>query len=378
MTRILFIDHDAVQSADRALYRALSTVGDFDVTLVVPKRWFDHGTVRECENEEAPLRVKALPVLFAGRPHRVVYRGLRRLLREMRPEIVVANAEPENFLALQTLLACACWRTKPRIVLTSWRNIDYRKTGFPYRMSWMHVLTDKFVLRRCDHIVAHNEEAKRIFEGYGFDRASVILPFVDLAAFANVKPRARTDNSIVVGYIGRLVIEKGVDLLFNALELLPRNFRLVVIGHGTMEKAWRSECVRRNLSDRVTWHGPHPRKAIPELLAAIDVLVLPSRTTRFWKEQFGRVLIEAMAAGVAVVGSDSGEIPKVIGESGIVVPEGDHRALARALESLAADDVRFREMRDSGKQRVKAYFSLDIGVQKYRELLLNAAGQEAR
>ncbi|MGA9117798.1 MAG: hypothetical protein WB699_00400, partial [Bacteroidota bacterium] len=122
MTRILFIDHDAVQSADRALYRDLSTGGDFDVTLVVPQGWFDHGTVRECENEETPLRVKALPVLFAGRPHRVVYRGLRRLLREMRPEIVVANAEPENFLALQTLLACACSRTKPRIVLTSWRN----------------------------------------------------------------------------------------------------------------------------------------------------------------------------------------------------------------------------------------------------------------
>jgi glycosyltransferase involved in cell wall biosynthesis len=74
---------------------------------------------------------------------------------------------------------------------------------------------------------------------------------------------------------------------------------------------------------------------------SLDVLVLPSRSRSFWKEQFGRVLIEAMACGVPVIGSSSGEIPNVIGDAGLVFKEGDSAQLCEKLK-LYCDDEGFR------------------------------------
>jgi L-malate glycosyltransferase len=94
---------------------------------------------------------------------------------------------------------------------------------------------------------------------------------------------------------------------------------------------------RLDLSARVRFVGPQPRSEIPGWLRAFDMLVLPSRETRGWKEQFGRVLAEAMAVGTPCVGSESGAIPWVIGATGHTFSVGDPRALALALEQTTAD-----------------------------------------
>jgi glycosyltransferase involved in cell wall biosynthesis len=90
---------------------------------------------------------------------------------------------------------------------------------------------------------------------------------------------------------------------------------------------------------------------------AIDVLVLPSRTTPSWKEQFGRVLIEANACGTPVIGSTSGAIPEVIGRAGIVVPERNSKALADALRDLEADPAGCAAMGRIGRQQVEENYT---------------------
>ncbi len=92
---------------------------------------------------------------------------------------------------------------------------------------------------------------------------------------------------------------------------------------------------------------------MPEYLNILDCLVLPSRTRENWKEQFGRVLIEAMACEVPVLGSSSGEIPNVIGEAGAVFPEGDSRQLGKILEDLMKNDIQRKELGKAGSQRVQ-------------------------
>jgi glycosyltransferase involved in cell wall biosynthesis len=85
--------------------------------------------------------------------------------------------------------------------------------------------------------------------------------------------------------------------------------------------------------------------------------VLPSLTRRNWKEQFGRVLVEAMACGVPVIGSDSGAIPEVIGEAGLIVPEGDIQALADALRAIMWDVGVQRKLGKMGRERVLERFT---------------------
>ncbi|MGB9873142.1 MAG: glycosyltransferase, partial [Anaerolineae bacterium] len=102
---------------------------------------------------------------------------------------------------------------------------------------------------------------------------------------------------------------------------------------------------------------PVSPERMPELLAQVDVVVLPSRTTRVWKEQFGRILVEAMACKVPVVGSDSGAIPEVVGDAGLIFPEGDTEALAECLQRLKESPQQRRELAKRGYVRATTLYS---------------------
>src|SRR5690606_39126063 len=135
---------------------------------------------------------------------------------------------------------------------------------------------------------------------------------------------------------GRLVPEKGVHLLIEALASLPDDAHLVVMGDGP-ERPWlEAQAAQAGAGERVHFVGAVPSVAMPRWLAALDTLALPSLRTKGWAEQFGRILVEAMACQVPVVGTATGEVPEVVGEGGVVVPEGDTVALAAALRELAA------------------------------------------
>ena len=112
---------------------------------------------------------------------------------------------------------------------------------------------------------------------------------------------------------------------------------------------------------------------VPAYLAAMDVLALPSLTTPNWKEQFGRVLIEAMACEVPALGSDSGEIPHVIGDGGVVFHEGDVAELRARLAELQNSPELRRQLATNGRQRVLDHYTqakvAEATAQVYRELL---------
>ncbi len=112
---------------------------------------------------------------------------------------------------------------------------------------------------------------------------------------------------------------------------------------------------------------------MPLRLGELDVLVLPSLTRPNWKEQFGRVLIEAMACGVPVIGSSSGEIPYVIGDAGLIAAEGNVAALRASLQRLAGDRALRTELAARGRRRVLERFTHEHVARQtmtvYREIL---------
>ena len=111
--------------------------------------------------------------------------------------------------------------------------------------------------------------------------------------------------------------------------------------------------------------------------AQLDVVVLPSHSTPTWKEQFGRVIIEALWCGVPVIGSDSGEIPWVIGLTGggLVFPEGDVGALAARLAELRASPELRRQLADTGRQAVERLFTVPAATDPLERMLLHALGR---
>ena len=126
---------------------------------------------------------------------------------------------------------------------------------------------------------------------------------------------------------------------------------MVIAGTGPEQVALKDLAQRLGLLDKVTFLGKVSSTAMPAVYASMDVLALPSRTTTTWKEQFGRVLIEAMACRVPVIGSDSGEIPNVIGDGGLVFPEDDAAALADLLIVFAQQPILREHLARRGYER---------------------------
>jgi glycosyltransferase involved in cell wall biosynthesis len=167
----------------------------------------------------------------------------------------------------------------------------------------------------------------------------------------------------VVGYLGRFAPEKGLTLLTHVLDGLQTPWRALFVGAGVLEPDLRSWA--KNHGSRVRLCTDVGHSAVPEYLNAMDVLCVPSQTTPSWKEQFGRMLVEAFASGVPVVGSDSGEIPHVIGDAGRVVGEKDEEGWRRALDELLEDAPRRRELAGRGLQQAHGQYAWPIIARQY-------------
>jgi glycosyltransferase involved in cell wall biosynthesis len=151
------------------------------------------------------------------------------------------------------------------------------------------------------------------------------------------------------------VPEKGLDTLMEAVARLGPGVELWLIGNGPYRPALEELSRKLRIEERVRWLEPVPPERMPELLAQVDVVVLPSRTTRVWKEQFGRILVEAMACKVPVVGSDSGAIPEVVGDAGLIFPEGDVATLAECLDRLRQSPELRAQFAERGLIRAQLY-----------------------
>jgi glycosyltransferase involved in cell wall biosynthesis len=146
-----------------------------------------------------------------------------------------------------------------------------------------------------------------------------------------------------------------------------RNWTLLILGDGPDRPRLMALADHLKIADRVQFLGHRPSTETPAFYRKLDLLVLPSVSRPNWIEQFGRVLVEAMACGVPVVGSDCGELPNVIGDAGLVFPERDALALRAAIESLAADPARRAELAARGRARVLDRFTqAQVAAATYR------------
>lgn len=187
------------------------------------------------------------------------------------------------------------------------------------------------------------------------------------------RPR-RTDDrdpkkALTIGFVGRMLPGKGLDVLGNALaQIKSEPWNLLVVGDGPERNRFEASLSEYDLADRVRFTGAISYDSVPDFFQQMDVMVMPTQTTKRIREQFGRVLVEAMASGVPVIGSTCGAIPEVIAEAGLVVPEGDADQLAGALRRLLADAALRQGLVRAGRQRVTQHYSWDNVADKTHEL----------
>ncbi len=347
MMRVAMVSKALVVDAYRSKLVELQALG-IEVRGYAPSSWIEEGRPLRFERSMAyDVDIVQLPIAWNGHFHLHYYPTLASALRAFNPDIVHVDEEPYNlatFLAFREAL-----HNRARPIFFAWQNIQ-RRYPPPFRTM------ETWVFRHSSHALAGSRSAERVLRSKGFrGELSVIPQFgVDTERFS---PGATVARSFTVGYLGRLVPEKGIADLISAFERLPPSSRLIIAGDGPQADYVEIATSRLKKEGRLERYPRIPSNDVPALLRRLDVLVLPSRTTARWTEQYGRVLIEAMASGVPVVGSSSGEIPEVIGPAGLTFPEGDVAALTQRLLELEEDETLRNRLASEGRQRVLSEYS---------------------
>ena len=289
-------------------------------------------------------------------------------LKRFQPDIVAVDAEPYSLLALEMALLRRLIVPRAKLVVHSSQSL-LKRFPPPFRQF------ERFVLTQADAACVRTEEIAAVLRAKGMRRPIHIVPHgVDVNLFT-LDARRDTNGTAAlrIGYLGALHRQKGVDVLLRAVALMHGSRVLEIVGDGPERERLRALVRDLGIGDVVQFRGSVPHAATPAVIPMWDVLVLPSRTTRNVKEQFGRVLIEAMASGVPVVGSSSGEIPEVIGPAGRVFPENDAPALARVLDELAARPELRASLSEQARRRAVDQYSWEAVADRvakvYRELV---------
>jgi glycosyltransferase involved in cell wall biosynthesis len=356
--RILSIAHTAVsRQQGRMRYRPFEFEPEFDVHLVAPKTWHEFGrSLTADETIDAGFTLHVEPVVLSRLPkigwYAHIYPGLPRLIRQLKPDVIHLWEEPWSFVALQACLL----RGPAALVLEVDQNIEKRLPP-PFET------IRRYVLQRTDLILSRSPDATAVARAAGFKGVARPIGYgVDRDTFTpGVQSRAprRPDAPLRIGYVGRLVQEKGLDDALAAMKRARAPITLHIMGEGPYKQQLQDRVRALDLETRVSFQSWGSHLDVARFLREQDVSLLLTWTTPSVKEQFGRSIIESQSCGVPVIGSTCGAIPTVIGGGGWVVPERSPDALARVMDQIAAapEDIQARGL--AGLRNVEQHYTYE-------------------
>jgi len=316
--QLLSIGHSYVVSLNRRLVNEMARLGQdtWEVTAIAPK--FMYGDLRPLSlepNAQDICHLEAVSTYLSQHIHVMVYGIKLHELLQRSWDLIYCWEEPYVLSGGQ--VAWGKDTATPLVFFTAQSNFK----RYPPPFNWI----ENYAMSRasgwicCGELVSQALQPRR-----GYNLPSRVIPHgVDVDYFLpSIAMKTSTRRSLewpedhipVVGYLGRLVPEKGLHLLMRVLDRLQTPWRAMFVGTGIMETEMQKWA--EPYGDRVRICAQVKHDQVPQYLNAMDILCAPSQTIPSWREQFGRMIVEAFACGIPVIGSDSGEIPYVIGDAG--------------------------------------------------------------
>jgi L-malate glycosyltransferase len=371
--KILIASHSYIIELNREKLRELAQLSpDIEVTIVVPKKWRPGGvmknTIETQPVNEGNFRVVPLTNYSQNNQGLLSFGPeLITLMREFRPDVIQVEQGVKSLAYAQMITLNKLLGLKAKMLFFTWWNLPY-ETKFPLAQ------LERYNLNNSSGIVVGNTDGYNVLRDRGYNGPMRIMPQlgVDEQLFqAQAQPEIAAQHGIqpedfVIGFVGRFVPEKGLKTLFHAAAKLEnQNWKMLLLGRGPMQTELQELARELGFADRLIQIESVPHADVYRYINLMSVLLLPSETTdefktltaSGWKEQFGHVIIEAMACRVPVVGSDSGEIPNVIEDAGLVFPEGDVEQLTDRLTQLISDRDFAQAIGQKGYQRAMVKYT---------------------
>jgi glycosyltransferase involved in cell wall biosynthesis len=362
--KLAVVSHPCITPVNQDFYARVQAQTGWDVTILLPRRWKTEYGWRRVERWPAFRGgLTPLPVAPAGNiPLHAYIARVRRRLQALRPDVVYVHNEPYAVSTFQFSWAAHSLDGVP-VGFYSAQNLN-KRYPWPVRR-W-----ERWVHAHADFALPVSATVADVLRDKGFANRIEIVPLpVDVERlYPTIESSSRDDRPFTAAYVGRVAVEKGLDTLITALSLLPKeDVRLLIAGDGPALHDLRAQAESLGVHNRVSWEGYVPHESIMSVYRRADVLIVPSRTVRNWKEQFGRVVIESLACGVPVITSDSGELPQLMAQTGggWTFAEGNADALARAIRQVIANPGEARERAERGRRAVERVFSTDAVARQF-------------
>jgi len=371
--KILVASHTYIVDLNCEKLRVLARLEpNIEVTVVVPRFWRPGG-VQNQRIETQPHqkgRFRVVPVSnFHENNQGLLTFGadLIPLLYQFRPDIIQVEQGAKalgyaQFITLNNLL-----RLNAKNLFFTWWNLPY---NLKIPVSWLEI----YNLRNTHGVIVGNQDGAEILRQRGYQKPIKVMPQlgVDERRFCpQPQPELKRQLGIqpdefVVGFVGRFVEEKGLLTLGKALSGLQEYpWKWLLLGRGYLQATLMEKAAEWGIKNRLICVESVPHDEVPRYINVMNTLVLPSETNYYfktlttvgWKEQFGHVLIEAMASKVPVIGSNCGEIPHVIEDAGLVFPEGDVSALQHCLRQLMEQPSLANHLAQLGYERAMSRYT---------------------
>jgi len=356
--RAVIVSHTYANPDQRGKLRALAGQG-VALAVAVPAHWAApgvSGTSLTAFGEDGGVRI--VPIATRGRDETgapIAWRStaLRRLLTDFRPDIIQLEEAPT------TTVAVAVTRMARRLGIPV---VAFTNESLARKYSLLAGMRRRRTLGGSAGLLGGTSLATALVRQEFPELPSTVVPQVGIPV-----PRttgAEPHPPLAIGFVGRLIPEKGLDLLFRACVKIHGAWTITVAGSGPAQEELEALAERLGVASRVTWLGAISRQELASVWPRLDCLVAPSRTTARWVETFPVQVFEAMGNGVAVVTSDSGALRETTGGAGLVFREDHAEGLAEALGRLLADAELRERLGAEGRRRVIAEYADDAIARK--------------
>jgi glycosyltransferase involved in cell wall biosynthesis len=368
MKKLLVVGHTYIAPINQDKWIVFAELyPEVEVTVLFPHTWPDTMFTLKGMASQPRANCSFIPfkAFFIGNEVRYGYYpfALCKLLKKFQPDCIYVEQGDNAFSYFQIITLAKIFVPRARCAFFTWVNWEHQWSR-KYRLLWSPI--EKFNRYFSSGAVAGNHDAKELLLKKGFKREILVAPQLGVAVSDVV---IKKQNTKKIFFVGRLTAEKGVFHLLHSFLNLSKDFPLYelhFVGSGPCESLLK-EIAQKN--QRVFFHGSVGHYQVFEYLSEAAIFVLPSYDIPTWREQFGHVLIEAMALKVPVIGTDGGEIAHVIGDAGLVARQNDVDSLEHCLRTLMADEKLQEKFGQMGYNRVQSNFSHQMIAQKTYEFL---------
>lgn len=386
MLRLAVVSHALVVKPNLKRWQLLAEKHPVEVTVLVPRVWRSDWLRKEVTFRTDPVteggfRILPLPTTETRRWGRYLFWSFDAGFREIKPDIIYVIHEEGTWIHHQMITYRRIWAPRAKLIFFSMNALGVPKDRWRQRFKW------NSITKNHEAALCHYPGCLKSLRQGGFEKPIFLQTQIgvdeelyrpDPEVRSAIRKEFGFENRFVIGFTGRLTEEKGVLDLLDALPLHGVNWALLLVGDGVLREKIEEIVRHRGWGDRVCFSGTVTQEEVARQMQAMDCMVLASRTTDRWIDTFPNAVVQAMATGIPVTGSDSGAIPYQIGNSGLIFPEGNTHRLREHLMSLASSETLREELGSRGRQRCMKMFGTRMLTDNFYDILLQVQHDDYR